>query len=79
MKYLVTVLLFVLFIADRIIKNKLTSKSDAFKGKKIEFIKEKTGDKDIDILIKMNNLVYIGGVALLIGVIVFNAIKWFSL
>ena len=79
MKYTILILLLVLFIADRIIKNQLASKSEAFKSKKFFFIKERTGDNEIDKLINFNNIIYIGGIVLLIGVIVINAVKWFSL
>lgn len=79
MEYLVTVFLFAIFIIDRIIRNKIRKKSDSLKIRnKNGLIQERTGDKAVDKLIIINNLVFIIFIVLLIGIVVVNAIKWFT-
>lgn len=60
MEYLVTVSFFAIFIIDRIIRNKIRKKSDSLKIRnKNGLIQERTGDKAVDKLIIINNLVFI--------------------
>lgn len=79
MRYTILFVFIALFVADRIIKNKLAQKSDAFKNKNYRIVKEKTGDKEIDQLIRLNNTVYVSGGLFIVTVIIIKAFKWFSL